>query len=61
MRNWYGWLTIVQLEGPCDALRVMGDNGEVGAGRLVGGAATLFPVAQGAQRDAMARGKLLLR
>jgi len=51
----------VQLEGPCDALRVMGDDGEVGAGWLVGGAAPLFPVAPGTEGDVIAGGKLLLR
>ena len=39
----------------------MSDDGEVGAGWLVGRAAPLFPVAQGTERDVIARGKLLLR
>jgi len=37
--------TQVRLEGPCDAFRVKGDDGEVGAGWLVRGAAPWFPVA----------------
>src|SRR3954449_12900075 len=43
------------------ALRVVSDDGEMGAGGLVGLAAALLPVAQYAERDAVARGEFLLR
>ena len=49
------------LEGPSHAFGVARDHGEIGARRLVGLGAALLPIAQGAERDAIARGEFFLR
>jgi hypothetical protein len=49
------------LEGPSHAFGVARDHGEIGARRLVGLGAALLPIAQGAERDATARGEFFLR
>jgi hypothetical protein len=43
-----------------DTFGIARDDGEVGSSRLVGPRAALFPIAQGAKRDVVARGKFLL-
>ena len=42
------------------AFRVMGNHGQIGAGRLVGFAAALFPIAQGAERNVIPSRKFFL-
>ena len=54
-------LARIRLERPPHALGVARDHGEIGARGLVGLGAALFPIAQGAERDANARGKFFLR
>ena len=45
---------------PLHAFGIMGDHGQVGAGRLVGLATPLLPVAEGSQRNVVAQSKFLL-
>ena len=49
-----------RLQCTLDTFGIARDNGEVGSSRLVGLRATLFPIPQSAERDVVARGKLLL-
>lgn len=44
----------------CGPFRIHGDHLQIGAGRGIGLGATLFPVAQGAERDLVAGGKRFL-
>jgi hypothetical protein len=49
------------MQGFAHAFGIAGNDRQIGAGRLVGLAAALFLVSQGAERDVIARGEFFLR
>ena len=50
-----------RLQSAADAFRIIGNDSEVSAGRLIGTGAALFPISERAERDMIPHSKLFLR